>query len=195
MSFLRRLFGSPTARRRPSSALQPNSQLSQPHSQTPSQLHSQSPTATLHATRKELLRVVLRDTLHRSGIPSSWISADVLASARAREPGAHVRFLIRHWDPRLLRHGVAFQKSFLDRLLTLDPNAGNWLVGISWQFKLAAEAGCPPMPHPGIWTAAPPSEKSTSALVRGADKPQEAPADVRADLDALEALFGQRSAA
>jgi len=64
-----------------------------------------------------------------------------------------LRLLIRHWDPRLLLHAVALQNALIVRLLASDPLASDWLMGVSWQFALADEDACPPLPHPGSWTA------------------------------------------
>lgn len=117
--------------------------------------HSVQPkvTATSTNSRRELLRVALRSTLNRQGIPPAWIGAEMLqATAQGREPGIHLRLLIRHWDPQLLACCVALQNTVIVRLMALDPLASNWLMGISWQFALPDESVCPPLPHPGAWT-------------------------------------------
>lgn len=148
MSFLKRIFASapPAAHQ----ASQPASQ----HSLPPSSMNAKSQMSQENSSRRELLRLVLRDTLNRTGIPTSWIGADLLAAtSRGREPGIHVRFLLKHWDPRLMLHGIAFENAFKKRVLTLDPLAERWLLGLSWQYSLADEGACPAMPHPGIWTS------------------------------------------
>jgi hypothetical protein len=119
-----------------------------------------------HAARRELLRAVLRKTLNRHGIPTTWLSAEMLvATSRGRQTGIHWRLLIKHWDPRLLPHAVALQNSLILRLLNHDPLAAEWLMGISWQFALAEEDTCPPMPYPGFWTAEPALEPEEEALL------------------------------
>ena len=61
--------------------------------------HSGSAPVSQHSLRKDLLKVVLRETLMRNGIPSSWIAADLLRSTNTKkESGVHVRLMIRHWD-------------------------------------------------------------------------------------------------
>ena len=145
MSFLKRMFASSD---RPAS--QPA-----PHSVPASALGTKGPLSQENSSRRELLRLVLRDTLNRTGIPTSWIGADLLAAtSRGREPGIHLRLLLKHWDPRLMMHGIAFENAYKKRVLTLDPLAERWLLGISWQYSLDDESGCPAMPHPGIWTSA-----------------------------------------
>ena len=148
MSFLKRIFASSSTAGNPAS--QPA-----PHSVPASTLNTKSPMSQENSSRRELLRLVLRDTLNRAGIPTSWIGADLLAAtSRGREPGIHVRLLLKHWDPRLMLHGIAFEQTYRKRVLTLDPLADRWLLGISWQFALDDESTCPPLPHPGIWTSA-----------------------------------------
>jgi hypothetical protein len=106
------------------------------------------------AVRKDLLRVVLRTTLTRNGLPTGWIGAEALsASSRNREPGLHVRFVVRHWDERIMRHSPALQADFEQRLLTFDPLAALWLRGFSWRYDLPDAAACPALPHPASWTA------------------------------------------
>lgn len=161
----------------------------------PSQLSQHSP-ASVHSVRKDLLRLVLRETLNRNGIPQDWVSADMLRTTNSRrEQGIHVRFLVRHWDPRLLVHGVALEQDFTDRLLLLDPQARSWLMGFSWQFAMADSAGCPPLPHPGAWTAssganaAPASpETRPGDIIAGPVVIPQPAEDVRGDLERLLAL-------
>jgi len=118
-----------------------------------------------------LLRVVLRDTLQRHGIPPSWISAEtLLATSRQRQSGIHWRLSIHHWDTRLLTHGVALQHALIRRLMGFDPMAADWLMGISWQYALHDDSHCPPMPHPGTWTSDPQPETAEA-------KPESPPDD------------------
>lgn len=157
----------------------------------------QSPQST-NSLRKDLLRVALRELLIRNGIPQAWISADMLRTTSSkREQGLHVRFILRRWEPRLMEHGPAFEQEFLHRLLMLDPRARDWLSGFSWQFGLDDASACPPLPHPGSWTAppAPPPEPPALAPLTKPGDIIEGPVviprgrnDVRDDLEQLLAL-------
>jgi hypothetical protein len=146
MSFFGRLLG---FTRQPAPASRPNSQMAT--------MQSTMNANSSGGTRRELLRVVLRDTMTRHGIPSAWIAGEVLASSSRNGTlkGVHWRLVVKHWDPRLLTHGVAFQQALIKRVTTFDPLASGWLTGISWQFDLPDESLCPAMPHPGVWTAEP----------------------------------------
>ncbi len=155
MSLVDWLFGRKPAPKKASRGHAPSQP---PHSSSHlASSHSQSHAnagASPASTRREMLRVVLRDTLNRHGIPSAWITADMLvATSRGKEPGIHWRLSVKHWDPRLLNHAVALQNNLIKRVMSFDPLATNWLMGISWQLVLEDESACPPMPHPGIWTS------------------------------------------
>lgn len=112
--------------------------------------------STRAALHRELVSVALRDTLIRHGIPTGWVSVDTQSAIGARgEPHCHVRLLLRHWDPRLMEHAVAFQKSFASRISLLDANQHAWLRGISWQFAMPDEETRQQMPPPATWKPAP----------------------------------------
>jgi hypothetical protein len=144
---------------------------------------------TPHAARKDLLRLVLRETLQRNGIPTRWLGAEVLrATSRNREPGVHLRFLIRAWDPRLLEHGVAIEENFRKRLLAMDPDSPKWLMGISWQFALEDSSQCPALPHPGWWTAEPHRTEPVAPVQQSSGDVIQGPVQIgstKADLDQL----------
>jgi hypothetical protein len=132
-------------RSRPSAA-PPLSQLGPPPSQVGGSSGSQG------RSRRELLRVVLRDTLNRHGIPSAWLDAEVLVStSRGGERGIHWRLVVKHPDPRLQNCVVALQNALIKRLMTFDPLASAWLTGMSWQYALADDATHAAMPHPSTW--------------------------------------------
>lgn len=160
MGLIDRLFGSSS----PPEAAQ---------TRLPGQL-SMPPGADQGATRRELLRVVLRDTLARHGIPAAWIGSDVLTSTRGREPGVHLRLILKHWEPRLLTCTVALQKHIARRVALYDPLAHNWLLGISWQFALADDSACPDMPDPTVWRVGSPAGVApTPQAARHADRKAE----------------------
>jgi len=147
-----------------------------------------------HSVRKDLLKLVLREALTRNGIPQVWLAADMLrTTSPKREQGVHVRFLVRVWEPRLLEFGPALEREFVQRLLLLDPQASNWLMGFSWQFALPENFVTPPMPHPGTWTAAAPRDADPRGaphtkpgdIIEGPVVIPRPAEDVRADLERL----------
>jgi hypothetical protein len=152
-----------------------------------------------HQVRKDLLKLVLREMMLRNGIPNAWLTADLLRTTNSqREQGVHVRFLMRHFEPRLLQHGVALEQDFLQRLQLLDPQARTWLMGFSWQFALENTAACPSLPHAGYWIAPPAepvhattaveAEAHSGDVISGPVRIPQPVDEVRADLERLFAL-------
>lgn len=86
--------------------------------------------------RKELLRIVLRDTLKKTGIPPQWIGGETTASVdEAGRPWLEVRLVLECNEPRLLYYLAVFQKEFESGLLALDPRAWDWVSRISWSLS------------------------------------------------------------
>ncbi|HVZ43527.1 MAG TPA: hypothetical protein VHA82_06930 [Ramlibacter sp.] len=195
MDLLARIFG-----KRAAPPSRHHSELGSTHSQSPS-MHPQQPKApdtAATATRRELLKVVLRDTLRRQGIPAEWVAAEVFtATSRSRnDSGLHWRLVLRHWDARLPNHLVALQNALVARALAIDPMAHEWLMGVSWQFALQDESQCPALPHPGSWTSTPreqavvpqpvPQEAAASGdVIAGPVSVEKHSSDVKADLERL----------
>jgi hypothetical protein len=166
---------------------------------TPSQ--STQAASSPHQVRKDLLKLVVRELLMRHGIPNAWLTADLLRTTNSkREQGIHVRFLMRHYEPRLMQHGPALEQEFTQRLMLLDPLAAGWLMGFSWQFVLddAAACKCPPLPNASFWTAPEPepapqapqagTQEHSGDVIAGPvfiPKPED---QVRSDLERLLAL-------
>jgi hypothetical protein len=184
------------SRSRPATA-PPLSQLGPPPSQVGGSSGSQG------RGRRELLRVVLRDTLHRHGIPPAWLDAEVLVStSRNGERGIHWRLMVKHPDPRLLSCSVALQHALIKRLTTFDPLASAWLTGLSWQYVLPEDAPYPAMPPPSAWKEAPSQPVAAAAPEAGgadviagpetvkaaSEQSTQALRDAKADLDQLFAV-------
>jgi hypothetical protein len=139
MSILGRLFGS-----RATPDAESTSRLSMPSS------------FSEKSARRDLLRLVLRDTLQLHGIPTDWIATELLTTTLANGgESMHWRLQVKHWDPRLLTYSVALQDALMEHLHRLDPMVSEWLTGISWQLSLDDDSQCPPLPAASTWLAAP----------------------------------------
>jgi hypothetical protein len=111
-----------------------------------------SESGSRNAPRRELVQVVLRDSMRRHGIPSSWIDCRTLSVVtRSQRTGMHVQFIVRDGIDRLLTYVPAFQTSFLEEIARFDPRVDDWLFSVSWQF-LHFNAKVPSlMPDPAMW--------------------------------------------
>ncbi len=101
--------------------------------------------------RRELLRVRTRNTMRLSGIPESWIEAQVLLEPIGGRTFLHLRLVVRHWDPRLMRYAIAFQRKLLQEIERIDPQAAQWLLSIVWAFPPELEAPDLELPQPSAW--------------------------------------------
>ena len=168
----------------------------QPHS---SQFHESETTAhhqgTRNAPHRELVHVVLRDTMRKHGIPSDWIECRILSVVtRRHQSGMHVQFIVGKGQNRLLNYVQAFQDSFWEEIEKFEPNARDWLFSLAWQFDGGDEPRRP-MPVPAEW--------NVGDSRRGADSDADSqdgdtlPSDLHEDdlASDLQALYAIRDAA
>lgn len=102
--------------------------------------------------RRDLIRVVLKETLRLHGIPVGWIGCEVIIVARApREEQLHIQLVLIRWDEQLLRYAAALQQQLLLGLDRFDPSVDHSKYIFSWRF--APDCGCPfpLMPDPTSW--------------------------------------------
>ena len=120
--------------------------------------------------RRELVQVVLRDSMRRHGIPSAWIDCRILSVVtRSQRTGMHVQFIMLDGIDRLLTYVPAFQTSFMEEILRFDPRVDDWLFSVSWQFQnLNSTKIASLMPDHAAWagtTAGAPLQAQAQAAV------------------------------
>lgn len=107
-----------------------------------------------NAPRRELVQVVLRDSMRRHGIPSAWIDCRILSVVtRTQRTGMHLQLIVRDGIDRLLTYVPAFQTSFMEEITRFDPRVDDWLFSISWQFNNLNSRVASLMPDPAVWAA------------------------------------------
>jgi hypothetical protein len=147
-----------------------------------------------NAPRRELVQVILRDTMRKHGIPSDWIECRMLSTVnRMGRHGLHVNFVVKKAHDRLLAYVFAFQDSFERELARFEPRASDWLLSLGWEFQgfNAAE-----MPDPKTWAQSGPAPLEALApdFPRTVDpssleaEPLKSDDDVQRDLAALFAI-------
>ncbi|MES2363355.1 MAG: hypothetical protein V4646_16410 [Pseudomonadota bacterium] len=123
-----------------------------------------------NAMRRQLVQVLLRDVLRKSGIPPQWIDCKMLlVSSRSRGRGMYVRLVVRHWDKRLMNYAFAFQQTLLADIEHFEPRASEWLHGISWQLEVADTCPYTELPDKAFWQE--PKHTKTIAEPAGAPLP------------------------
>jgi hypothetical protein len=176
MGLLNRLFGG----RAGAGADADASGHTQPQS---SQFHESETTAQLHgpknAPRRELVQVVLRDTMRKHGIPSDWIDCRVLSVVtRQHQSGMHVQFIVCKGQTRLLNYVHEFQESFWEEIEKFEPQARDWLFSLAWQFDGGSSRTSRSMPTFG-------ADAQASGDTQPSDLGED---DLESDLQALYAI-------
>ncbi|HTH78128.1 MAG TPA: hypothetical protein VL593_04050 [Ramlibacter sp.] len=144
-------------------------------------------TRSRNAPRRDLVRVVLRETMRRHGIPSDWIDCRSLSVlTRHHKSGMHVQFLVRKADHQLLPYVHALQESFWDGLLRIDPGARDWLFSVGWEFYEKSVQGFSSMPDLGALDG---GDTDTQSMESDTLPPDEIDEDLATDLQALQAVM------
>lgn len=114
--------------------------------------------------RRELIRVVLKDTLRRHGIPFHWLACEVIIPRTPSEEEPHIQLVILKWHDQLLLYAPALQQQLLLGLDRFDPSVDHSHYMVSW--RLAPDCGSPAreMPAPGFWLEHPGSPALDSPL-------------------------------
>lgn len=144
-------------------------------------------TRSRNAPRRDLVRVVLRETMRKHGIPSDWIECRSLSVlTRHHKSGMHVQFLVRKADHQLLPYVHALQESFWDNLLRIDPAARDWLFSVGWEFYEKSVQGFSALPDLGSLADTGPD---TQSMESDTLPPEEIDEDLATDLQALQAVM------
>jgi len=105
-----------------------------------------------NATRRQLVQMMLRDGLRKHGIPPGWVECRMLVvNSRSRGTGLYVRLVMRHWDLLLLTYAHAFQQQLLAAITEFEPQASDWLHGVSWELDVGNTCPYLDMPDPSVW--------------------------------------------
>jgi hypothetical protein len=121
-----------------------------------SQFHESETTAqrpgSENAPRRELVQVVLRDTMRKHGIPSDWMDCRILSVVtRKHQAGMHVQFIVKQGDEQLLAHVHAFQDTFWQELEKFEVHPRKWLFSLAWQFDGTGAAAPGMLAGAGEW--------------------------------------------
>ena len=94
---------------------------------------SRSPYDTELDLKRDLLQVVLAKTLKKNGVPPQWVSGEINAmNLPSGELRIEVRLSVQLDEPRFLGYLASFQADFERRLLSIAPDAREWVSGIVW---------------------------------------------------------------
>lgn len=106
----------------------------------------------LQSSRRDLLRVAIRDVKAHLGIPADWLQMNALAGASPRRgPGLYASLVVRHWNPLLMVQAPNIERMLVQRVVLIDPAALDWLIGVSWKFELDPQVDTGVLPPSSAW--------------------------------------------
>ncbi|WP_427912536.1 hypothetical protein ACPWT1_18165 [Ramlibacter sp. MMS24-I3-19] len=158
--------------------------------------HDDDDSIQREASRRELIKLVLRESMRRHAVPSDWIECRILPVVNSRRrSGVHLQLVVKQGQARLLNYIPPFQSSLMAEIEKYDPRAWDWLLSISWQFDGITSSSGGVMPGAADWTAKPsdPFAPATSPVPAEAPPAQEEEDDPEIAED-LRALFAIRDA-
>lgn len=156
---------------------------------------SRAPTAlektrSSNGPRRELVKVVLRETMRRHGIPSDWVECRALSVlTKHHKSGMHVQFLVLKADHQLLQWVHAFQESFWEQILRTDPTARDWLFSVGWEFYGKSIQDFSVMPDPQSWRDEGGTGFTDTQPPEPGDQPAREDEELATDLQALQAVM------
>ena len=102
--------------------------------------------------QRDLIRVVLKDTLTLHGIPLGWLGCDVFNIVRPNAADElHIQLMVLRWSEKLLRFAPALQQQLLLGLDRFDPSADHSMYVVSWSFSANCGNLFIQMPDPKYW--------------------------------------------
>lgn len=109
-----------------------------------------------HATRSQLVQMVLRTIMRKYGIPAHWLELhELVVPGKKQGLAMHIRLVVKHWDPNLMNHAQALQKQMLSDIRRYEPNWKEWLYGVAWQLDMGTSCPYTTLPDKPFWTAPP----------------------------------------
>jgi hypothetical protein len=135
--------------------------------------HAAPGPSTLQHTdiKRELIRVVLKDTLRLHGIPYDWLACEIIIVPRGPDKeDLHIQLVLMKWHETILRYAPALERQLLLGLDRFDPQVDHSKYIISWRFS--QDCGCPftAMPPALVWshddTPPPVADEAPSILDR-----------------------------
>lgn len=118
---------------------------------------SVSPNSISHSSdvRRELIRVVLKDTLRRHGIPLDWLACEVMVTTRSLDrEELHIQLILMKWNEQLLHYAAALQQQLLLGLDRFDPGVDHSSYVVSWRFSPHCGGPNLVLPEPKFWLQA-----------------------------------------
>ena len=102
--------------------------------------------------QRELVRVVLKDTLRKNGIPVGWVGCEVTGiSHRNMDDELFIHLIVMNGNEALLQYAPALQKDLMQGLDRFAPDVDHSNYVVSWLFSPDCGFKRTALPAPGFW--------------------------------------------
>ncbi len=102
--------------------------------------------------QRELVRVVLKDTLRKHGIPAGWVGCEVTGISHSHmDDELFVHLIVMTWNEALVQFAPALQQQLMQGLDRFEPNVDHSNYVVSWLFSPDCQYPHAEMPPPEFW--------------------------------------------
>ena len=102
--------------------------------------------------QRELVRVVLKDTLRKNGIPAGWVGCEVTGiSHRNMDDELFIHLIVMSGNDALLQYAPALQRDLMQGLNRYEPDVDHSNYVVSWLFSPDCGFKRTALPAPGFW--------------------------------------------
>jgi len=102
--------------------------------------------------QRELIRVVLKDTMRLHGIPLDWLACEPIVVPRSnRADVVNIQLVVMRWSDKLMQFALALEQQLLLGLDRFDPAVDHSGYVVSWRFSPACGNPVTHMPNPKYW--------------------------------------------
>lgn len=101
--------------------------------------------------QRELIRVVLKDTMRLHGIPLDWLACEVIIPQSPDGEELQIQLIVMKWNEKFLRYSLALQQQLLLGLDRFDPSVDHSKYIVSWRYSPTSGNPFVKMPSPNSW--------------------------------------------
>lgn len=121
-------------------------------------------------TMRELFRINGRDVAREHGIPTEWLTCEVLTITKQQKITFQVKMQINHWDEQLLLFSRAFELAYVERIRGISALAAEAFNGMVWCVAEGADCPYDKLPEKEFWGEAARKERETLQRFRDVER-------------------------
>lgn len=121
-------------------------------------------------TTRELFRINGRDVAREHGIPTEWLTCEVLTITKQQKVTFQVKMQINHWDEQLLLFSRAFELAYVERIRGISPQAAEAFNAMVWCIAKGVDCPYDKLPEKEYWGEEARNERETLQRFRDVER-------------------------